>query len=518
MLEDLAIQYVNYSEEALRLIGYGLGVVGGILAGLTRSRRNELARAPYFAYLGLMFFLAASSQLVWLGSIPAMVGGYLWIFMLIDIAVSLSLGYALGTVAMGRSRDAFGNNGSAVLAFIPFLNFWLMLAPSKSDRSADREPTIPLLTGGVGVGVGLALLISAAGITGFIRGESDRIAQNAQKDPEAMGIGVDFMIKANGLDETLRQMAAEVPPEDIDETTKLLRVEAEGATLRYVYEVVDSVQEVPDSMHRSLTSQNCTHDLLATLFQAGATIEHFYGRADRTEVGVVKIDQGICDDPELASEAQQAPSELSVTDMIEQSEVGVFYRALKEYYPDEAEHLLEEMTRLLEEGVDKEEVFSKMVLVSSDIRRRHASHLHAAPDPLLGEIFESQVRMIDEFSDNPALCNVVVMHGVAKLPVGERHRVLALMDSTALLYRAMHEGETSPVKRAQSTDDDWENLITDFYTSGGTDAEIELIMEPDIQNPKLCDAMKRYLQVIGDAEFAGADRIRAETITAINEG
>jgi len=43
-------------------------------------------------------------------------------------------------------------------------------------------------------------------------------------------------------------------------------------------------------------------------------------------------------------------------------------------------------------------------------------------------------------------------------------------------------------------------------------------MQPDIQNPQLCGAMLRFLRVLTDANFLGADRLRAEVAAAINEG
>jgi hypothetical protein len=74
------------------------------------------------------------------------------------------------------------------------------------------------------------------------------------------------------------------------------------------------------------------------------------------------------------------------------------------------------------------------------------------------------------------------------------------------------------VQRTQATDDDWGNLIVDFYAAGGTDDELDLVMQPDIQSPQLCGAMLRFLRVLTDADFLGSDRLRAETVAAINEG
>lgn len=516
MLEEIALQYVNQSEDGLRLIGYGIVVVGAVLAGLTNKHRNELARAPYFAYSGLLFFVTSAAQLVWLGSVPAMTGGYLWVFMLVDVMVSLASGYGIGVVAMARSRDAYGHGRFAVLAFIPLANFWLLLTPSKTDLSANRTPTIPLLTGGLGVVTGFVLLFAGIGLASFIRLEGERMAQAARNDPAMQEMGVDFMIQADGLEATLRQMAAEVPSRKVDETTTLLRVEARATTLRYVYQVDTDAQNLPASVRRGLTNHNCTYEALAPVIQAGATIEHFYGRTDGIELGTVTITQTICDNPE--PEAPAKPTEAEITSMIEASPAGEMYRALKGYYPEEAKYFRDSMVALLSGGAGEEEAFSKMLTVGAEIRRRHAANLLAAPDQSLWAILQSQTQMIAAFDDDPVLCNRVVMFGAGSIPEDERPRIVALMDSAGLLYRAMYEGEQSPVQRTQATDDDWGNLIVNFYAAGGTDDELDLVMQPDIQNPQLCGAMLRFLRVLTDADFSGSDRLRAEMVAAMNEG
>ena len=517
MLEEIALQYVNQSEDNLRLIGYGLAIAGAVLAGLTHRSSNEFARAPYFAYSGLLFFVSVVAQLVWLGSIPAMIGGYLWVFMLVDVLVGLAVGYGFGVIAMARSRDAYGHGRLATLAFIPLANFWLLLTPSKADPSPNRAPTIPLLTGGLGVVTGFVLLIASIGLATFIRLEGERMAQAAQSDPAMQEMGIDFMIRANGLEATLRELALGVPtPSRVDETTTLTRVEGDGTTLRYTYEVTVAVDALPMSMRIGLTQQNCTLAAMRPVIEAGATLEHVYVRTDGTEWGTVTVDRGICESPEPDVPAKATASD--ITNMIEASPAGEMYRALKGYYPSEAAYLRESMVTMLNEGASEEEAFSKMLTVGSEIRRRHAANLRTAPDQSLLAILQSQTQMIAAFNDDPILCNRVVMFGPVAIPQDERHRVVALMDSAGLLYRAMYEGEKSPVQRAQATDEDWSNLIVDFYAAGGADDEIDLVMQPDLQNPKLCGAMLRFLRVLTDADFSGADRLRAEMVAAINEG
>ena len=162
MLEDLAIQYINQTEDNLRAIGYGLTILGAIIAGATSKSKSEIARAPYFAYSAFLVLAAYTTQIVWLQSLPAMAGGYLWTLMTVNVVTSLVVGFFFGQIAMARSRDAYGHGRLAALAFIPFANLWLLLTPSKNAVSANRVPTIPLLTGGVGVLSGFVVLITGA--------------------------------------------------------------------------------------------------------------------------------------------------------------------------------------------------------------------------------------------------------------------------------------------------------------------------------------------------------------------
>ncbi|MFZ5965328.1 hypothetical protein ACOXXX_20485 [Thalassococcus sp. BH17M4-6] len=294
MLEEIAIQYVNQTEDSLRLISYGITITGAFFAAIFHKSSAELRRAPYFAYSGLLFFVMAASQLVWLNSIPAMAGGYLWAFMLVDVVIGLCVGYALGIIAMARSRDAYGHARMGVLAFIPIANFWLLLTPSKSDVSANRAPTIPLLTGALGVLTGFVLLFAGVALGALIQVETNRMVAETENDPAMQRAGIDMMVRGQGLEETLRQMAAEVPSQRVDDTTALLRVLSDGTTLRYVYEVSTNPDALPVSMRMGLVQHNCTYEALQPVIEAGATIEHVYQRTDNSEIGVVTVTGDIC--------------------------------------------------------------------------------------------------------------------------------------------------------------------------------------------------------------------------------
>tara|TARA_R110002124_G_scaffold53531_10_gene153592 strand:+ start:266 stop:1156 length:891 start_codon:yes stop_codon:yes gene_type:complete len=294
MMEDLAIQYVSQTEDSLRLMSYGITIVGALVAALFHNSTVELRRGPYFAFFGLLYFIVSASQIVWFGSIPALAGGFLWIFMLVDVIVALGVGYAFGVLSMARSRDGFGHARMAFLAFIPIANFWLLLTPSTNDVAPNRTPTIPLLTGALGVLTGFVLLIAGVASGAFIQVESNRIALEAENDPTMQRAGIEMLLRGQGLEETLRQLASEVQSQRVDETTILLRVVSNGTTLRYVYEVSTNPDALPNSMRTGIVQNNCTYEALRPVIEAGATLEHVYQKTDGLEIGVVTVTRSLC--------------------------------------------------------------------------------------------------------------------------------------------------------------------------------------------------------------------------------
>jgi hypothetical protein len=183
----------------------------------------------------------------------------------------------------------------AFLAFIPFANFWLLFTPSKNVVSANRAPMIPLLSGTLGVLIGFVLLVAGVALATFTQVGLDRMVAKAENNPVALRAGVDIMLRSQGIEETLRQLASEVPTgQRIDEVTILLRVTGDGTTLRYLYEVSTNPDALPISMHTNLVQHNCTYEALHAVIEAGATIEHVYQRTNGSEIGVVAVTRDIC--------------------------------------------------------------------------------------------------------------------------------------------------------------------------------------------------------------------------------
>ncbi len=297
MLEDIALRYVDQSESNLRGIGYGLLILGAIIAGIVNKSKDELARAPYFAYSALIYLLVSAVQIVWLQSLPAIIGGYLWVLMVVSMAASVIGGFFACKIAMARSRDAYGHGRMAALAFIPLANLWLLVKPSKTALSANRAPTIPLLTGGLGVLSGFSMLVAAVVVTVFIEQEADRIAKSVPQEPASQQAGIDSMLRSHGLEGTLRLVAAAADaqlPITVDDVTKLTRIEVDGTQLRRTYVVTFDMGTISDAFRARSTDGICAYDGFIPLLRAGATIREVYVRADGSPIGEVLVKRNEC--------------------------------------------------------------------------------------------------------------------------------------------------------------------------------------------------------------------------------
>lgn len=287
MLEDLALQYSEVPEDELRLISYGLAILGGIIGGLTYRSFAEIRRAHYFALSGLIFLCVAVVTFGGLAFIvQALSGGFFWVIAAAEMLATIVGGFFIARIAADRSRDAYGHGRMAALAFIPLANFWLLLTPSKTETSANRSPSIPLLTGGLGVLSGFVLLGAGIGLSAYAQVEGMKRVEAAA----AAGVFNEAM-----LDRTLATMAAEVEtPLIVDETTALVRMEAQGPELRYIYEVDPPADFLPADMRIGLLQQNCAYDGLTGVIDAGAVIKHVYLRKDGSEIGVVEVTRRAC--------------------------------------------------------------------------------------------------------------------------------------------------------------------------------------------------------------------------------
>jgi hypothetical protein len=292
MLEEFAFGLLNRSEGELTVLGLLLTVAGFVAAlAIRRGATLSLRRVPYFIWSAAVFGLASALPLAWLLTIEAAQNGVLWTLVALVYGGIFAFGYAYGVLGHARSVNAYGDGGSAWIAIVPFANLVLFF---KRPADWSKGTLGKLALGTLGVVFGLFLMLLGAGIGKVAEQRAGAMVLRAQNDPEMQQISINMMLTNQGLETTLRQMAAEVPSQRVDEVTTLLRVESAGSVLRYVYEISTDVAVLPASISQGLAQSNCLFELMRPVIEAGATIEHVYQRVDGSEIGTVTVTRQVC--------------------------------------------------------------------------------------------------------------------------------------------------------------------------------------------------------------------------------
>jgi hypothetical protein len=298
MLEDFAIRFASQSEDRFQAIVYGCIALGAVLAALATRSKAELARAPFFSYSALVGFCMVAINIIWLSPDAAVTGGYLSLFVATSIGSWIVAGFFHCRFAMARSRDAFGHAGGAILAFIPILNLWLMLKPSMKEMSVNRAPTIPIVSGGIGVLTGFVLVAATMGVSFYIEEQARIKEEQRQVDATSAEVApsdasLEFVkrsVRSNGVEETLRLMAAEAQtPITVDEATTLTSIEAINDQLQRTYIVDSAGVTITDQFRQRIRKNICAWPVFYPILQAGGSIKEVYVEKTGREIGFVTI-------------------------------------------------------------------------------------------------------------------------------------------------------------------------------------------------------------------------------------
>ena len=294
MFEELAIQFVSMSEGTIQLIHYVMAVVGGCVAAIAVKSKTEITRAPFFAYSCLVIFLFSCVQVIWLLSINAMAGGFLWVLMAISFAASIASGYFIYRLGMARSYDAFGNARSAFLAFIPILGLVLLFTRSKEEMTTSRIPTIPLVSGGLGILTGFVLSAATVGMNVYIKEQGRNLVQQAQFTPAEIKADIKRMLRFNGLEKTLRLLAAEYKkPIALDKVTTVARFVADGKQLRLTYLIDSEEMLITEKFRERIRDGICKSEFLPILRAGGSIRMDYFARSGRV-IGSLIFTRGEC--------------------------------------------------------------------------------------------------------------------------------------------------------------------------------------------------------------------------------
>lgn len=290
VLEQFAISFINLGQEVQSGLIVFFVLVGALVAGFSSNSQNRMKRGAYFLNNSFIVLGLTLSGIIWLASTPALIGGYLWIIVLASVVMSMVAGYFFGLIAMARSRDAYGSNGYAILAFIPIANLWLLFTGSKAvDTAVEQKAGF---SGGVAsVLVGLFLLALSGAASEMI----EQSALDYAADPQNEASSIEAMVHTMGLGGTLQLVAREVrPPLYVDEITTLARIEAYDRELSRTYLISDENISLSENFRARITASICGYQAFLPLLEAGAIIRDQYLTTSGRDLGMVSTSMSDC--------------------------------------------------------------------------------------------------------------------------------------------------------------------------------------------------------------------------------
>ena len=293
MLEDMAWRILARSEAQIWMFSFGFLLLGAAAAAVAHRGAAVLNRAPYFALTSVVVMAIAVGQLIWLQTGLALVGGWLWGLCGLEALFSLTAGYALVVLGQARSRDVLGHGRAGILVLVPLANLWLLLAPGREPSLAG--PVVAMFRGGIGVVVGLVMILGSRGLQGALGPMIEARVRVIAEDPAHAVRFLEFGLRQGGLDEMLRQIAAEVEvPTDLGDGISLRAVRAAGSVLQFQYEVTDPETELAYGAVDAIASDACADPFLGRLLTAGGRIEYLYRAAD-ADIGTISVTQTDCE-------------------------------------------------------------------------------------------------------------------------------------------------------------------------------------------------------------------------------
>lgn len=292
-LEAVATAYLIQVPHDLWMGVYGLTVIGGVIgaiAGFWLTR--PLRRPAYFSWASLVVMAISVSQ-YWLTSGPeAIVAGKAWPLVIKLMLGPVVGGFLLGLLSAARSLDAFGHPKAAPLAFVPLVNLWLVLAPSRT-RKEGQEDYGPVTGAGMASALVGFFLLTGANIFGSLLVNDVARAFGATNGvPPA--VSIQYLVNAEGLAGGVAFIADMAkPPYQLTDTLTLSDMEASGAELRTTYTFTGDAP-LSEAFWNEARSEVCSNELMAPLVKSGATVRDIYVDGSGRRLGEVSVTRQDC--------------------------------------------------------------------------------------------------------------------------------------------------------------------------------------------------------------------------------
>ena len=172
---------------------------------------------------------------------------------------------------------------------------WLRLARSNDETSPKHTTIIRGLPGGFARLAGLVLLTATIAVSGYADPIVNETKPQTQTEKDPRQELVSALIRSRGLEETLRNMAAQAKlPVIVDHVTTLATIEAVGSQLRRTYIVDFEGLTMTEEFRTSKRNEICAFPGFDPILRAGGSIREMFVERGGREIGSVTVSRDEC--------------------------------------------------------------------------------------------------------------------------------------------------------------------------------------------------------------------------------
>lgn len=261
--------------------------VGGVIGAALLNVKASFRRVTYLWFVALIALAFTLAQFLWLLGPRAAEAGLFSALAITALATSVLFGIALYYGSAARSQHIRGDSKRAWLAFVPFANFWLLLkagpAPAPRTRRARLVIDPLLVTGAL-----LVLVFSNA------LGKSlEHMALEAGDSPALHKLLIETQTVTQRFALEAEVSGAELPLR-VDELTTMTAIEAEGETLRIIYEVEGGKPDLVSGFEAAIAETYCAPGMFGPDIARGGTVVSIYRGPDGEVFETYEITQSDC--------------------------------------------------------------------------------------------------------------------------------------------------------------------------------------------------------------------------------
>lgn len=188
---------------------------------------------------------------------------------------------------------------------------------------------------------------------------------------------------------------------------------------------------------------------------------------------------------------------------------------LMAYFPAEAQRMVDSLREVVSEPDGFSAAgFERLSTLNAEIMAPIMGMVAQAPDADLVALLDTQLRVLQGLASQPMLCARVVVEGPAALGSDHRYLTEGVLEEAYRQRLAIADASRDAVPhRDLASDADYAAISQRLADQGADGAWFDRIAAMDPNDRALCQTFTEYLTVARDADFPGADRIRADLAT-----